>query len=350
MKDNTARCWGANADGQLGIGASATFVNRPATVTTVIGNRPVPLTQTEAIAAGQAHTYALVNDGTVQCWGLNDFGQLGRNTTACPAGSTPPAASTLPCSAPQPVLDRFGNPLSGVQEISAGAEHTCVLMNNGTVQCWGLNNSGQLGPAVAVSNNSVSVSPVIVAEGNCNPVIDPNCSPLSGVAHIVAGEEHTCAALLAGGIRCWGLNGSGQLGASTGPAFRIAVPVTVGGLCNCPGPVIYCNGQCTDTTSDPHNCGGCNSPCTSGTCCSGQCTNTASDPENCGRCNKACLTGQKCVASACHCDTMCGGRCVDLQTDNNNCGTCGHHCRFRPPCNRVESGCETCENGECVSF
>jgi alpha-tubulin suppressor-like RCC1 family protein len=394
VHDQTARCWGDNENGQLGIGAAPTAVSHAVIVTTAQGS---PLAPVEAIVAGPGHTCALMSGGTVQCWGLNDFGQLGRNTTSCPGGQALPLQSDVPCSVPQPVLDQSNNPIGGVVEIALGVDHTCALTTAGTVRCWGLNNSGQLGAAIVVGNDSASVSPVTVAVSNCSPDTDPNCTPLSGAVHISAGWEHACVTLSAGGMRCWGLNGSGQLGLSTGSAFRIPVPVMVAGLCDCPGPIAYCNGQCVDTTADPDNCGGCNVPCAGGACCSGECKDTTADPANCGGCNNLCFAGEQCMASMCRCAgtlcaapgptqictnlmsdpknclqcghicprgavcsssgcicpaglTECRGGCVDLQFDNNNCGRCGVRCRATPPCNREENGCTTCENGECVPF
>jgi alpha-tubulin suppressor-like RCC1 family protein len=365
MLDRTARCWGNNVFGQLGNGVPGNPANTcvettPQTViTAIVGNppRPVPLQHVMSIAAGQFHTCALLPLGTVECWGKGDDGELGRSDTTL----TP---------LPVVVVDSSGQPLNGVEDIAAGLFHTCALMN-GTVQCWGCNAKGQLGSAGAVNSPPCgsagaanSASPVTVPTTDTNGIALP-------VAHIAAGENHTCAALAAGGVRCWGDNSFGQLGASTAPNTGSATPVAVGGLCNCPGSIMYCNGQCTDTTSDPQNCNGCGNLCTGGTCVASACTcppadgalcpasgsshvcaNTTSDPSNCGKCGRVCSDAETCVNSACVCPSgnTCGGRCVDLQTDNNNCGRCGRHCRINPPCNREESGCTTCENGDCVAF
>ncbi len=113
------RCWGHNDSGQLGNG------------TTTRSLTPVKVTGIEtaiALSAGDNHTCALLADRTVQCWGNNESLQLGQ-----PAGVI---RSTTPVSIAS---------LSGVKGIAAGAGHTCVLMSNGSVRCWGLNHVGQLG-------------------------------------------------------------------------------------------------------------------------------------------------------------------------------------------------------------
>ncbi len=84
--DGGARCWGANAAGQLGNGTTGTDSPAPVTVTGLTGDA--------VITAGAAHTCALLNDGTARCWGLNGSGQLGNGTTA--DSSTPVPVLNLP--------------------------------------------------------------------------------------------------------------------------------------------------------------------------------------------------------------------------------------------------------------
>ena len=370
MQDTTVRCWGNNSHGQLGTAAaSPPSSNTPVTVMTGTPPNTAPLTNAVAIAAGESFTCALISDGTAACWGFTANGQLGRSPDSCPFPPGFGSGIGSGCPVAQPVLDASGNSLTGIQEIAGGNYHACAVMNGGTVECWGDNPGGQLGPAAPAGG--VSVPPVTVAVASCDPVNGPACTPLTGVAHIAAGWDHTCASLSAGGVRCWGANTFGQLGTNAVPNTQSAVPVAVVGLCNCPG-FQYCNGQCTDTTSDAQNCSGCNISCTGGACVASAChcppaaptlcqasassqvcADLTSDANNCNMCGHACSTGEICSNSTCVCSpglTSCNDRCVDLQFDNNNCGRCGVHCRVNPPCNREESGCTTCENGECVPF
>jgi alpha-tubulin suppressor-like RCC1 family protein len=85
------------------------------------------------LSAGQFHTCAVLDDGTVQCWGRNDFGQLGD-------GSLTHRLS------PVPVAN-----LGTATSIAAGSFHTCAILSFGAVRCWGFNDSGQLGNGTGLS-------------------------------------------------------------------------------------------------------------------------------------------------------------------------------------------------------
>lgn len=177
------KCWGDNRHGQLGDGSNT---NRFTAVdVSGLGSG------VSAIAAGRWHSCAVTHEGAVKCWGLGQFGD--GNTQ----GWTPVDISGLS---------------SRVSAIAAGYRHTCALTNDGGVKCWGANNVGQLGDGNA-PNGSTAV----------------NVSGLSsGVSAIAASGDHTCALTTGGGSKCWGFNGSGQLGDGT-RTTRIT-PVGVNGF------------------------------------------------------------------------------------------------------------------------
>ena len=161
------QCWGQNWAGQLGTGNN-TDADTPQTVVGLAG----PVRQ---LAASESHTCALLENGSVQCWGLNN-GQLGtgNNTNA---------------NTPQAVVGLAGP----VRQLAAGGgdysmHHTCAVLEGGSVQCWGSNYYGQLG----TGNNNGATTPQAVIG-------------LAGVAReVAAGLEHVCALLESGSVQCWG--------------------------------------------------------------------------------------------------------------------------------------------------
>jgi Regulator of chromosome condensation (RCC1) repeat len=136
LSDGTVKCWGANGHGQLGSGTTTDS----STAVTVLG-----LSGAKAIAAGGAHSCAVVSDGTVQCWGDNSKGQL---------GTMPDGGAGVDAGLPESVSG-----LTGATAVVAGAYHSCVLLSDHSVKCWGSNAQGQLGDGTGKD----STTPVTVA-------------------------------------------------------------------------------------------------------------------------------------------------------------------------------------------
>jgi alpha-tubulin suppressor-like RCC1 family protein len=197
MGDGTVRAWGLNNGGGLGDGTTTRRAT-PVQVKGVGGNGV--LGNIVAVTGGEGHTLALAADGVVYAWGQNAQGQLG-------LGTADTGNHTTPAQVPG---------LSGIVAISAGYRYSLALKNDGTVYSWGQNADGELG------NGSLGT-------GNCACVAVPApVSGLTGVVSIAAGEGHGLAILQDGTVRAWGDNGAGQVGVAS--PTKVTAPVQVPGL------------------------------------------------------------------------------------------------------------------------
>jgi len=207
LSDGTVRCWGDNRYGQLGDG---TLTSRSNPVVVLASGSPSDgdaLSGVTAISAGEDHTCALLSDSTVRCWGANWDGALGDGTTTPRANPVQVLASGT--AAVDPIA------LSGVSQVSSGGYHTCALLTDGTVRCWGANWApGQLGDGTDVDGRANPVQVLLSGSTQGEDV-------LSGVAQLASGEEHTCALLTDGTVRCWGANWDGMVGDGTAADARL---------------------------------------------------------------------------------------------------------------------------------
>src|SRR5262249_14651295 len=108
-----------------------------------------------------------------------------------------------PAIVPEAGLDADTGPTScrdrtSISKVSSAYDHTCAVLAQGGVRCWGLNATGELGDGTQTSTFSA-----------------PTMDVLGGAQAVVTGPGYTCALLISGGVRCWGLNDSGQLGDGT---------------------------------------------------------------------------------------------------------------------------------------
>ena len=163
-------CWGRNYYGQLGDGTN-----------TVDSKMPVPVSGGNVfsqISLGGSHSCGRLFNGSVLCWGSNYYRQLGNGNTS--TNMSYPVAL-------------FG--VYNFSSVGLGLYHSCGVLFNGSVLCWGLNNYGELG------------------NGNTSSMYYPVA--LSGVynfSSVSAGDYHSCGVLLNGFVLCWGRNDYGELG------------------------------------------------------------------------------------------------------------------------------------------
>ena len=215
LDDGTVRCWGYGFNGELGYGAQE-----------VVGDNEVPASKppvnlgpgrtAKAITAGGGFTCAILDDGSVRCWGGNDFGQLGAGNVEKVGDDEAPGS--------KPSVDLGGGRTA--RSVVAGIAHACAILDNGSVRCWGFNGAHALGyPGkgnVGDDETPGGVGPVALGTGRSARAL--------GV-----GSYQTCALLDDGGLLCWGSSATGRLGYGNGNSVgddevpAAAGPVPLGG-------------------------------------------------------------------------------------------------------------------------
>ncbi len=173
-------CWGDNIDGQLGVQPPP---GKWTSLPVILPN----ITAATFIAAGEEHSCAVLSDGQLLCWGDNHYGQLGHGVQL--HQFFPPRPVSL---------------ADGALSVVTGRRHTCVLLMDRTVQCWGDNFDGQLGNG----KREDALLPVRVMVSSSKG----GAQPLWDVDHLSAGWHHTCSLLKNKDVYCWGSNQFGQLG------------------------------------------------------------------------------------------------------------------------------------------
>lgn len=212
---NTVRCWGDNAFGQLGYGNTTDVGDVPARLPSTAGDVPLPpLDPVLEIAAGYNHTCALLQSGLVVCWGLNNFGQLGYgNTNNIGDGEAVTAAGYV----------TLGGGLA--THIAAGGDSTCAIMKtSGTLRCWGRNDFGQLGRG---NTSNIGDNETVASAG------EVDLGTGIAVKDMALGGQHMCALLTNGALRCWGRGDSAQLGIA-GNTSNIGDNESIATLANIP--------------------------------------------------------------------------------------------------------------------
>lgn len=241
MQAGKVMCWGDNAYGQLGIGATTVWDRvRPHPVALVgawdpVTKRDVPATGVKSIAITHNASCGIFADDSVKCWGKNVmYGQI-ENWPTAPKAESPLHATSVKlgfghaCAqttggkvacwgdatdfklgfrAPRDVGKAIvaeagindgsplGLPLDGVTDVAVGREHTCVLLARGRIRCWGLNRDGQLGSGDQLGTGS--------APGAGEVLVAPGGAPIEGATAIFAAEARTCAIFKGNKVLCWG--------------------------------------------------------------------------------------------------------------------------------------------------
>ena len=290
LADKTVSCWGSNQQSQLGsasaadsatpvpvkflsnvqaiaVGDALTFAllndgtvvywgtritkYEPSTnqYTTVASQYPTPLDGLSAVktiaAGGRGNGCATLADGSARCWNFNDMGQLGNGTynfSVDPVVVSGVSGATsidfgyaFACAQSTSAVKCWGNNFDGnlgsfadttsntpqtitgltgtVSKLRTGDSFGCVLMTNGSMQCWGANGDGQLGNG---TSGTKATTPVTV-------------TAVPNVADLQAGTTHTCALQSGGTVRCWGQNYDGQIG-NGNKNSPVTMPTAVTGI------------------------------------------------------------------------------------------------------------------------
>jgi alpha-tubulin suppressor-like RCC1 family protein len=263
LVDGGVKCWGDNSGGYLGLGDTNSRGDNPGEMGAVLPRVALGTdAKVKSIAAGDAHTCALLQSGQVKCWGLGIYGATGLGNELGVGEVSAAMGDAL-----QPV--DLGQGAKAVA-IAAGMAHTCALLEGGAVKCWGWNCAGQLGlgddqnrgdqpgemgdslPAVRLGAGQQIVAIEAVDMETCalaasGRVFCWGAGNLSGryfgdsagsfangigargvdmgdalkpvstaadaqVKQLRLGATHACALLEGGGSSCWGMNYDGELG------------------------------------------------------------------------------------------------------------------------------------------
>jgi cysteine-rich repeat protein len=195
---NAVQCWGYNVYGQLGVGD--TFTRGTSTYDMGVNLPTVNLGTGKTVsgmATGPQSSCAILNDGSVKCWGYNVYGALGVGDTASRGTASNQLGDALP-------KVELGTGRTAVQ-VTVGTYHACALLDDGSLKCWGYNGTGQLGQGDTQARGDVqnelgdALAPIDLGTG-------------ATVKLVAAGGSHTCVLLASGSVKCWGYNSNGQLG------------------------------------------------------------------------------------------------------------------------------------------
>jgi len=192
------KCWGRGDSGQLGIGTEADMGDGSGEMGTNLPYVELGTGRTATVISNaNYHTCALLDDATVKCWGKGGNGRLGTGNE----NDIGDAANEM------------GDNLAAVDlgtgrtatAISGGNGHTCVILDNASVKCWGENNQGEMG-----KGNTDEIGEEPNEMGDNLTVVDLGTGRTATA--ISAGTDFTCALLDNASVKCWGKGSNGRLG------------------------------------------------------------------------------------------------------------------------------------------
>ncbi len=200
------KCWGTGSFGELGTGTASTTLGQEAKTsgTAVLGG------PAQKIVAGSEHVCALLENGTLRCWGAAEGGRLGYGNEEIIGDNETPADA-----GPVPVGGK-------VIDVSAGAYHTCAVRDDGDVYCWG---ASQVARGIVLGFPST-----LVVGDDETPQLGGRIDLGGAAVAVTSGRTHACAIMDTGAVRCWGTGGGlGYVGVTAVEAPASFGDVAVGG-------------------------------------------------------------------------------------------------------------------------
>ena len=260
LNDGKLKCWGANSSGILGVGSSGGTTRIPVEIDLGTGRTA------KSVSVGNGFACAILDDDTLKCWGVNNRGQLGigdRTNRDAPAGpvnlGSGRTAKAVVCesentcvlmdddnikcwgglqysgywkacagcsssgyieSPRSDALDLGDNSARTAKFMSRGQSHTCAILDDDTLKCWGANGDGELGTGSSGYYNDPGWFASTVS------TISLGAVPTS--VSVSRTSSTTCAILTGGAVKCWGSNSGGKLGDGTTTSRTTPTDVDLG--------------------------------------------------------------------------------------------------------------------------
>lgn len=191
LEEGSVKCWGENYYGQLGQNDGVVRGKDNSTMGDELPTVPLGAFSTVSVESGREFNCALDSIGAVKCWGRNEYGQLGLGDNVTRGG--PSTADDMGVNLPEV---NVGTGVA-VEQIALSGMHACVVVEDGGLKCWGRNDKGQLGLGDTLTRgddpNEMGDNLLFVDVGDG-----------VNVSSVALGEAHTCAIVGDGDVKCWG--------------------------------------------------------------------------------------------------------------------------------------------------
>lgn len=210
LTSGAVKCWGSNRLGQLGLGDTdnrgdglpkGANDESPKEMGENLPSIKLGETGVKQLVSGADHNCVLFDSASLKCWGDNQYGQLGLGDNSDTKRQIGDGTDEMDDKLKSVELGSGKTALS----VGAGDRHTCALLNDNTVKCWGNNSFGQLG-----QGNKDAIGDKAEQMGDQLNAVDLGDN--FTVSELYVGGFHNCAVSTDKKVKCWGRNRFGQLG------------------------------------------------------------------------------------------------------------------------------------------